>query len=742
MEFLAFLFFVAFAVFLVRAIQRITRLEEQFRLLHREVKKLAAMLPTASSQKANLLHEISSASADGTQDQEHVIRARVPAELPPPVYSSGAYSPTVPDEVDETRTAAESADTHVLSDTPAEKSAGNDSVEPSTTAASMAEPSPKLANEKHKNGSAQVKKAEKKLSFEEVLGGKWLAIIGAIAVIIGTGFFFKYAIDQGWVGPLERVLIGVVSGMVTYALGWYAVKKQYLAVGESLVGAAMGMLYFSLFAAHRMYDLLNQDATFAAMALVTTAGFGFAAYFNRQVTAKLGLFGGFVTPFLLAQQLSQGLLFGYLLVLDAGVLFLASYRKWPRVQISSLLATALVWQYWLVARYQPSQLVTTAILMTQFFVLYGLMAVWHNLLKRTPTNKTDIVQIGLVPFLYFAGLYEVTRADYWWLQSSIAIGLAFIYYLVTIYARSVIPNDKGFLFAHAGVAVLFTVIAVPLQWTGHWVTICWAVLSLVFVESAIRIRSRGLLEIGIGLMIVVLLMLLGYGLASIDDPTRFAEHLEQGRYDVPVRFGWSARAVTIPATPAKPLGVLGHCDQRPIAQLSGHHGGVERDGVADSSRGQVGGIIIDADSQCLVGCVHAGGRALHALPRNILVRSVCWLVNRHASIRHDDLGERACDHSVLFEWPSCDWLAELGFQSVLRAWFADTDGCCRVDAGLDHLDGLDLLRACRLAGLRKRCLADLWCQPARTWFRRGPVVVHRMCLARPRGNTRQQASSQ
>jgi len=36
--------------------------------------------------------------------------------------------------------------------------------------------------------------------------------VGILAVLIGMAWFLKFAIDNHWIGPLGRVLIGLVAG--------------------------------------------------------------------------------------------------------------------------------------------------------------------------------------------------------------------------------------------------------------------------------------------------------------------------------------------------------------------------------------------------------------------------------------------------------------------------------------------------------------------------------------------------
>jgi uncharacterized membrane protein len=51
-------------------------------------------------------------------------------------------------------------------------------------------------------------------SAEVAVGQKWLLGTGVLILIIGIGFFLKYAFDQEWIGPAVRISIGFVSGVL------------------------------------------------------------------------------------------------------------------------------------------------------------------------------------------------------------------------------------------------------------------------------------------------------------------------------------------------------------------------------------------------------------------------------------------------------------------------------------------------------------------------------------------------
>src|SRR6201996_4950145 len=50
-------------------------------------------------------------------------------------------------------------------------------------------------------------------TLETRIGSQLFNRIGIIALLIGMAWFLKFAIDNQWIGPLTRVLIGLAAGV-------------------------------------------------------------------------------------------------------------------------------------------------------------------------------------------------------------------------------------------------------------------------------------------------------------------------------------------------------------------------------------------------------------------------------------------------------------------------------------------------------------------------------------------------
>jgi hypothetical protein len=108
-------------------------------------------------------------------------------------------------------------------------------------------------------------------------------------------------------------------------------RKRYAALSQTLCATGIVILYAVTFACHSVYhfEFFGALPTFLLMALITTTAFLLAVRLDALVVAILGMLGGFLTPALLSTGQDNPFgLFGYIAVLDAGLLVVALNRRW------------------------------------------------------------------------------------------------------------------------------------------------------------------------------------------------------------------------------------------------------------------------------------------------------------------------------------------------------------------------------------------------------------------------------
>jgi len=91
--------------------------------------------------------------------------------------------------------------------------------------------------------------AESGAGLEVAIGKVWLNRIGAIALLLAAVFFVKLSIDQGWIGPSTRVLLGALTGLVLLGVGEYSLARGMRTFASGILGCGVGMLYVAVFGA-------------------------------------------------------------------------------------------------------------------------------------------------------------------------------------------------------------------------------------------------------------------------------------------------------------------------------------------------------------------------------------------------------------------------------------------------------------------------------------------------------------
>src|SRR5207247_8343874 len=180
---------------------------------------------------------------------------------------------------------------------------------------------------------------------------------------------------------------------------------------EGISGAVAVILYAAFWAGHRRYDLIGMPLVFGLMVLVSAACCLLAVRYSSPLVAVLGLVGGFATPLLLASGTVGPVgLFGYVLLLDLGLLAVGRKRSWPSLGVLCLLGTVLLQGLWIMARMGPERLFLGLVILAVFALLF--VVAGRLVGGRAPSGGWLWSQVGaiLFPFvfaLYFAGRVEL-----------------------------------------------------------------------------------------------------------------------------------------------------------------------------------------------------------------------------------------------------------------------------------------------------------------------------------------------
>ena len=363
--------------------------------------------------------------------------------------------------------------------------------------------------------------------WERLLGRNWFAIIGAIALVVGIGFFLKLAFDNNWIGDTGRIVLGVILGLALVGVGEHSQRRVPI-WAQPVTAAGAVILYLSIYAAFGLYQLIRPDVALLFLALVVALTSLLALRYESIVIALLGIIGAFLAPALLGADLPDvRLALAYILVVDAGILAISTFRNWRWFNLVGWAGTYGVFFFW-TSRFSDYDPVLAQIGLTgMFLILAAATSLFHLLWRRTP-GIPDLALMTLNAVAFFALTYHVLWDDYREWFGLIAVGLALFYALVAFVAirRPSTPTEMA-VFA-LPIAIVFLTIAVPLQLSGVWITVAWVAEGAALVGTAfllgrwqMRAFGLGVLAVGLGHLVVIDLLQHG-GRIDLDEFVPFA----------------------------------------------------------------------------------------------------------------------------------------------------------------------------------------------------------------------------
>lgn len=79
--------------------------------------------------------------------------------------------------------------------------------------------------------------------LETRVGLNWINRVAVVTLIFGAAFFFKYAVDNDWIGPAARVGLGVAAAMISLFFGDRMWRRGHAIFAQGLMGFGIALLF-------------------------------------------------------------------------------------------------------------------------------------------------------------------------------------------------------------------------------------------------------------------------------------------------------------------------------------------------------------------------------------------------------------------------------------------------------------------------------------------------------------------
>lgn len=352
---------------------------------------------------------------------------------------------------------------------------------------------------------------EKHPDLEKFIGENLINKIGIAVLVLGIGFFVKYAIDKEWINEIGRTFIGILCGAILIGVA-HRLRKEYKAFSSVLVGGGIAIFYFTISIAFRNYDLLNQTAAFVVMIIITAFAVFLAILYDKIELAVIAMIGGFASPILVSNGSGNYIiLFTYILVLNAGMIVLAYFKKWQLLNIISFAFTVILYAGWLIkyvydiptAPYQGA-----LIFATLFYFTFFIMNIINNIRENRKFLAAEITILILNTFLYYAAgmviLDNIHDGLYKGLFTAVIAIFNFIFAFTLFKTKKV---DINLVYLLIGLVLTFLSLTAPVQLKGNNISLFWAAEAVLLLwlsqRSGIEIIKLGSILLNILLVISI-----------------------------------------------------------------------------------------------------------------------------------------------------------------------------------------------------------------------------------------------
>lgn len=327
------------------------------------------------------------------------------------------------------------------------------------------------------------KPSKSKADWEKLIGENLLNKIGIAILVIGIGFFVKFAIDKNWIGEYGRVGIGIGIGAILIGIA-HVLRKNYKTFSSVLIGGGIGVFYYTISIAFQDYKIFSQPVAFGIMILITILAVVLSVIYDKKEIAIIGLIGGFTSPFMVENGNGNYVaFFTYIAILNSGLLALSYFKKWNIINKLAYGFTILFFGTWLFSRVwslDPMPHKFAFMMSIVFYLQFLGMSLVYNIKHQLKFKALEFIQILSINALFFLAGITILRdyhnGDYKGLFTLLLAGFnLLIFFLI----RNIKTIDQNLSQVFLGKVISFVTLAILLQFNAHYASLFWAIEAVV-----------------------------------------------------------------------------------------------------------------------------------------------------------------------------------------------------------------------------------------------------------------------
>ncbi len=328
-------------------------------------------------------------------------------------------------------------------------------------------------------------------NLERWIGRHLLALIGIGILVFGVGIGVRWAIENDFIGPVARIVMGYATGVTLLGFA-ERLRSKYAQLSAILLGGGMSVLYGVTYAAHDLYGLIPLPLAFGLMVLFTAFTVLAALRYNLQVIAHLGLIGAYAVPILLGRGEPNWIVWlSYITILNTGILVVSYLRRWRPLVYVALLLSWGVYASLVVSNFEGALGRGLSLgFATVNFLLFVAATVAYKFRVDEGLKRGEVITLVLNALAYFLVGYaflDTVGTEY--LLGAFAVANALLYLALGVLLRQR-GADAQVVSTLAALAIVLVAVAILVQLDGPWLMATWAAFGALAMFLAGRLGLR------------------------------------------------------------------------------------------------------------------------------------------------------------------------------------------------------------------------------------------------------------
>jgi len=321
----------------------------------------------------------------------------------------------------------------------------------------------------------------------------WLMKLGAFLLLLGFGWLVRYAFLNNIIGPMGRITLGLISGILILA-GGQVRSKKHLSQGNILLVLGATIIAVTTFAAREVYGFFTPLTALGLMS-ITTAFIALVSVKNKTRTlAIMGLLLGALVPILSDTNAGIVILFSYLLSLTIGYLWIIKITGW---RILTPISLFIVFLYQ--ADYISYSNLADKDILLFFAAIFATVFFFSNLIGVIVTKKqtlSDIITAAANAIIILIWISAKIPSEW---QSLLTSSITLIFVLATFFVykftniKSSLSKFKSPLLVYLSIAIGMLAAATAFELDGAALVIAYTLEA-----GAVTLLVSSLLDIKLG----------------------------------------------------------------------------------------------------------------------------------------------------------------------------------------------------------------------------------------------------